>query len=91
MGFQQPIERQIDVRKVDEIRKTSSGNSYLVCESDLGTVAFWGEEGAMANINVIASTTAPFRVLCGCIDSNWDRHAYWIPQNAKVEILDDES
>ena len=84
-----PVEKKFRIQLTGEVRITQNGNSFLECTTDQGTVAFWGKEGAMANINVIASTEAPFSVTCGCIDSNWEKHAYWVPQNAKIEILEE--
>jgi hypothetical protein len=87
VAYKDPVERRIEIRGVGELRTTSTGNSYLECVTDLGVVAFWGELGAMTNINKIASADVPFTATCGCIDANWEQHALWVPQAAKVEIL----
>jgi hypothetical protein len=41
----------------------------------------------MLNIDLITGQSSPFNVECGCIDSRWPKHAYWIPENSRVSIL----
>ncbi len=81
-----PQSRRLQIRSIGAVRKTSSGNSYVECETDSGLVAFWGDAASMANIQSVVGRATPFFATCGCIPSNWEQHAFWIPQAAEVAV-----
>jgi hypothetical protein len=86
MVYQKPVDTKLVVRSVGEVKITPKGNSFLECKTSVGTVAFWGDSRGMSNINKIGSRSTPFALVCGCIDSNWPEHAFWVPQSAQVVI-----
>ena len=81
-----PEQRKLRVRRVGPERETSNGNRYVECDTDAGTVAFWGREKGADNMSLIAAAQTPFTVTCGCIRSNWERHDLWVPENEYTEI-----
>jgi hypothetical protein len=82
MATPQPTE--LEIRSVGHVQETARGNCYVECATNLGVVAFWGKSGNMSNITAIQSRTPPFGVKCGCIPSNWQQHAMWVPEAVAV-------
>ena len=84
MVYQKPVATKLEIRSVGEKKATPNGNPFVECEANVGTVAFWGGAGNMSNINKIGSRPTPFTLVCGCIDSKWPEHRFWVPQSAQI-------
>ena len=81
-----PQRRTLRVTRVGRQRVTSKGNRFVECETDTGTVAFWGKREGPDNINLLTGTRAPFTVTCGCKPARWNRHALWVRDDEPLEI-----
>ena len=75
---------QFVVTSRSEIWATSHGNLYLECETDRGTVAFWGKTGNTRNIDSVESKVPPFSVSCEVIDGRWPQHRYWVMESKRL-------
>jgi len=84
--YQKPIPRCFVVTEVRTPQTTENENTYLECDTDEGVVAFWGSPSNMTNIRKIRALDLPARVAAGCIDSNWDQHQFWCPENAGLIV-----
>lgn len=60
------------------------GSPYIECRADEGVIAFWGTEGDTANITVISRVVGAFTLECEAIPGRWARHAFWVPEGARV-------
>jgi hypothetical protein len=83
-----PQRTKLEIREVGELQTTSKGNCYVECKTDVGVVAFWGKTDHMGNIQAIQRTVPPLKAICGCIPSNWNQHALWVPESASIQLLD---
>ncbi len=50
MAYQRPFLREIRVRSVGSLLWSARGNPFVECETDSGTVAFWGNTGLMRTL-----------------------------------------
>ena len=75
---------QFVVTSRSEIWATSHGNLYLECETDRGTVAFWGKTENTRNIDSVESKVPPFSVSCEVIDGRWPQHRYWVMESKRL-------
>lgn len=66
------------VRRVSPILNSPNGHQYIECQIDGGTIAVWGSQARMGNIDLMSRTPPPFRVIADCIPSNWRQHDLWI-------------
>ncbi len=81
-----PKQTELEIRQVSELKTTSKGNCYVECKTNVGVVAFWGDTNHMSNIETIQRAKPPLKAICGCIQSNWNQHALWVPQNATIVL-----
>ena len=79
-----PQPRQFVIRHVGPVRETANGNRYLVCDTDVGRIAVWGDAGDSRNIRRVQALALPARVRAGAISSRWSQHALWVPQDAEL-------
>lgn len=89
MAYRKPEPMEFEVTRTGTLGTTPNDSVYLECETELGTIAFWGDRRSMANIDTIRHQTPPFRVRCGCIPPGRSspQHKLWVPQSVRVEIL----
>lgn len=76
--------------KVSELKSTPKGNLYVECETDKGTIAVWGTERNIRNIQSVQKAKIPFKLSTDryVIPSlQFPQHQYWIPEVAKIEIF----
>jgi hypothetical protein len=86
----EPTETRIfEILDVGELIKSPKGHSSIECETDAGTVAFWGGK-SIATLRALQRRTPPFKVKCGCRQPlpNFPTHAWWVPDGAEVEFLE---
>ena len=76
-----PTSRTLKVTGVNPRQTSPNGHDYVTCETDAGTVAFWGSDENLRNIQLIEKTPLPVTVTCGCIPSNWNQHDLWVPED----------
>jgi hypothetical protein len=69
-----------------EVWPTQKGNLYLECDTDHGTVAFWGKSTNTRNIDAVEAQTLPVLVDCETIGSNWPQHRFWVMEGARLKF-----
>jgi hypothetical protein len=82
--------KTFEIRAVGEMIRSPKGHTSIECETDAGTVAFWGGK-SLANLKALQQREPPFRVRCGCRQPlpNFPTHAWWVPETAQLEFLRD--
>ncbi len=85
MSRQPPETREFVVRYIGEVGRTRQGNAYVECDTDAGTVAFWGKVD-MTNIHRLVQTKPPVRVRAPVIHSNWPQHQLWVPEGSAISV-----
>ena len=81
-----PSRRKFTITSMKPEQTTSGGNLYLECETTVGTIAFWGDRTDQSNIRAIERHNPPLSVTADCIESNWDKHDFWVPQRETVIV-----
>lgn len=85
------VQQKLRVTRLLDVHTTARGNTYLECGTDVGMVAFWGDEGDRRNIQLLQEARLPATVTCGCIASNWSQHRLWVPQHSCITVLEGTS
>jgi hypothetical protein len=86
----EPTETKVfEIREVGELIKSPKGHQWIECQTDAGTVAFWGGTST-SNLKLLQRRTPPFKVRCGCRQPlpNYPTHAWWVPDGAPIEFID---
>jgi len=83
--------RTFEIREVGDLIRSPKGHTWIECETDAGTVAFWAGSRPSAPLRSLQKRTTPFKVRCGCRQPlpNYPTHAWWVPEGAPIEFLDD--
>lgn len=82
--------KSFNVSKVSSIKDTPNGNLYVECETDKGTIAVWGSERNIRNIQSVQEAKIPFKLSTDRYVNpplQFPQHQYWIPEAAKIEIV----
>ena len=89
MAFQPTETRIFEIRVVGSVKRTAKGHPFIECQTDAGTVAFWGGR-RMDNLQTLESQTPPFRARCWYRPpaSNFPSHTWWVPETARIELLE---
>jgi hypothetical protein len=82
-----PTRTEMTITQVEDVQHTSNGNSYLECQTNSGTVAFWGSSQNMKNIREIQQAQTPFEIVCDSIKANWSNHVLWIPESGVISSI----
>lgn len=70
----------VTVRRIGPLQTSPKGHPYIECHTDAGIVACWGSANDRANIDRISTALLPAAIECVFVESNWSRHALWIPR-----------
>jgi hypothetical protein len=83
--------REFLIRRIGHVQRTPKGNLYLECDTDLGVAAVWGRQAHSENISQVQSLRVPVKVRAGSIVGGWSQHTWWIPEEAAILPLIQQS
>ena len=89
MALEPTETREFEIQEIGELNKSPKGHTWIECETDAGTVVFWG--GTSTNsLKDLQRRQPPFRVRCGVRHPlpNYPTHAWWVPDGAPIEFID---
>lgn len=84
----EPVPTELIVRRVSAQLVSPMGHPYVEADVDGGTIAFWGSATNMSNIQEVQRTPTPFRIICDCINSNWNQHDRWVPERGGIYVIE---
>jgi hypothetical protein len=79
---------ELVVRSVGKLQRSPKNHPFLECLVDGGVVAVWGSHDNMANIETVSAAQVPFRLICDCIPSKWDRHDLWVYEKHNIYTIE---
>jgi hypothetical protein len=90
MALEPTETRVFEVLEVGDLNKSPKGHTWIECETDAGTVVFWGGTSTSTNLKQIQRRQPPFTVRCGCRQPlpNYPTHAWWVPDGAPVDFVE---